>query len=75
MKYVKSDSTISVDYEGRLNDGKLFDTSIEDVAKKEGVYAKERTYEPLHFTLGKGMLIQGFEDAVIGMEEGQEKTD
>lgn len=74
MKKVKVGSVIDVDYEGRFDDGKLFDTSKADVAKKEGVYVEERDYAPLHVTLGQGMLIKGFEDALIDMEEGQEKT-
>jgi peptidylprolyl isomerase len=30
--------------------------------------------EPLEFTIGKGEVISGFENAVIGMEVGEEKT-
>ena len=74
MKTVKEDSTLDVDYEGRTSDGRLFDTSKEYIAKKEELHAEERQYEPLHITVGQGMLIKGFEDALIGMEEGQEKT-
>ena len=74
MKTVQNDSTVDVEYEGRLDDGTLFDTSKEEVAKKEGVYSEEREYTTLHITLGQGMLIKGFENALVGMEEGEEKT-
>lgn len=74
MKTVNKGSHVDVDYEGRLDDGRLFDTSKEDVAKAEGVYAEEREYSPLHITVGSGMLIKGFEAALIGMHEGEEKT-
>ncbi len=74
MKKVNKDSTVDVDYEGRTDDGKLFDTSKLDLAKKEGIFHEEREYAPLHATLGQGMLIKGFEEGLIGMEEGQEKT-
>ncbi|MBS3174412.1 peptidylprolyl isomerase [Candidatus Woesearchaeota archaeon] len=74
MKTVKENSTVDVDYEGRLEDGKLFDTSKENIAKEEGIYSEERPYEPLHVTLGEGMLIKGFENALIDMGEGEEKT-
>jgi peptidylprolyl isomerase len=30
--------------------------------------------EPIEFTIGKGEMIPGFENAVIGMEVGEEKT-
>ena len=74
MKVVKENSTIDVDYEGRLEDGTLFDTSKKEVAEKEGAYAEEREYTPLHVQLGNGSLIKGFESALIGMEEGETKT-
>lgn len=74
MKIVNEHSHVDVDYEGRLEDGRLFDTSKEDVAKQEGVYHEGREYTPLCVELGHGMLIKGFEDALIGMKEGEEKT-
>ena len=74
MKTVQQGSHVDVDYEGRLDDGTLFDTSIIDVARAEGVYVEEREYTPLHITVGEGMLIKGFEDALIGMHECEEKT-
>ena len=52
--------TVKVHYTGTLEDGTIFDTSLER--------------EPLEFTLGKGQLIAGFEQAVIGMQVGQLKT-
>lgn len=57
---VKSGDTISVDYTGKLQSGTVFDTS-------EG-------QAPLKFTVGSGMLIKGFDQAVIGMKVGEKKT-
>ena len=74
MKIVNEHSTLDVDYQGRLEDSSLFDTSIESVAKEEGKYDSRRDYQPLHVTLGQNMLIKGFENALIGMHEGEEKT-
>jgi peptidylprolyl isomerase len=51
---------VKVHYTGKLDDGRIFDTSIEG--------------EPLEFELGKGELIVGFEEAVIGMAPGDKKT-
>ncbi len=53
-------NTVKVHYTGTLEDGTTFDTSVER--------------EPLEFTLGQGMLIPGFEEAVKGMQVGQSKT-
>jgi peptidylprolyl isomerase len=49
-----------VHYSGKLDTGILFDTS-------DGS-------DPLQFELGSGCLIQGFEEAVVGMSPGESKT-
>lgn len=62
MSKVKDGDTVKVHYTGTLTEeGSVFDSS-------------EERGEPLEFTLGDGQLIPGFEDAVIGMEEGDETT-
>jgi peptidylprolyl isomerase len=53
-------STVHIHYTGRIEDGTVFDTS--------------RNRDPLSFTLGEGTVIPGFEDAVQGMKEGEEKS-
>jgi peptidylprolyl isomerase/FKBP-type peptidyl-prolyl cis-trans isomerase SlpA len=50
---------VQVHYTGRLEDGTKFDESEE---------------EPLSFTIGENRVIPGFEEAVTGMEAGDEKT-
>ncbi|WDP91583.1 MAG: peptidylprolyl isomerase [Desulfobacter sp.] len=57
---IKSGDTIAVDYTGKLENGEVFDTS-------EGK-------SPLTFTVGAGMLIKGFDSAVVGMKKGDSKT-
>jgi len=57
---IQSGDTIAVDYTGKHQDGKIFDSS-------EGK-------APLTFTVGAGMLINGFDTAVIGMKKGESKT-
>ena len=71
---VKKGDKVKVDYIGKLESGEVFDTSIENVAKEEGIYTPERPYEPLEFTVGEGQLIEGFEEAVLDMNVGDEKT-
>ncbi len=60
MQVVKAGDKVSVHYHGKLNNGTTFDSS-------EG-------REPLSFEVGKGMVIKGFDDAVLGMEPGSKKT-
>jgi FKBP-type peptidyl-prolyl cis-trans isomerase 2 len=58
---VAAGDTVSVEYEGKLQDGTVFDSS-------------EKAGKPFSFTVGAQQAIQGFDAAVIGMQEGQEKT-
>jgi len=57
---VRKGDTISVHYTGRFDDGSIFDSSLNRA--------------PLKFTVGAGQIIKGFDDAVIGMVEGEKKT-
>ncbi len=72
-KDVKQDSTVSVEYEGRLDDGTLFDTNNEEVAKKDKIYQPMRKYELLEVKMGQGYVIKGFEKGLLGMKEGEKK--
>jgi peptidylprolyl isomerase len=60
MARAREGDLVQVHFTGRLPDGTVFDTS-------EGK-------EPLEFEAGSKKLIPGFSMAVIGMEEGEERT-
>jgi FKBP-type peptidyl-prolyl cis-trans isomerase SlpA len=62
MEQIKEGASVSVNYTGRLEDGTIFDTSIQEGR------------EPLTATLGQGQLIPGFENGLIGMLVGEKKT-
>lgn len=74
-KTVKKGDNISVNYVGSYEDGKVFDTSIESVAKANELFNEGATYEPLKFTVGNtpSAVIEGFDEGVIGMKVGQTK--
>ncbi len=74
MAKAKSGDTVLVHYHGSFPSGEVFDTSLEEEAKSAGLYDSRRDYTPLRFTLGAGQVISGFNDAIIGMEPGEEKT-
>lgn len=74
QKTVKSGNTISIDYILKLQDGKVFDTSIESVAKENNVYNPDRSYKPYQFTVGRNETIKGIDEGVIGMKVGDTKT-
>jgi len=62
MKKIDVNSTVSVNYTGRLEDGTVFDSSLNPGR------------EPLSATLGQGALIPGFEKGLLGMIIGESKT-
>lgn len=57
---VKKGDTIKVEYTGKFEDGTVFDSS-----EKQG--------QPLEIAVGEGKVIPGFEEALVGMEPGEEK--
>lgn len=70
----KTGDNVSIDYTLTLPNGTLMDTSLEQVAKDGGIYNAERNYTPISFVIGSGDLINGFNDAVIGMKAGETKN-
>ncbi|MDR2696493.1 MAG: peptidylprolyl isomerase [Deltaproteobacteria bacterium] len=54
---IRQGDTVRVHYTGTLEDGAVFDSS--------------RDRDPLEFVLGKRMLIEGFEKALIGRQAGE----
>ena len=56
----KNGDSVTVHYTGKLSDGTIFDSS-------EGG-------DPLPVDLGSGQVIAGFEEALLGMSEGESKT-
>ncbi|MGB9965043.1 FKBP-type peptidyl-prolyl cis-trans isomerase [Halobacterium hubeiense] len=63
-------------YVGRFENGSVFATSDPEVAAEHGLLeaqGKDRDeYEPLSFTVGRGDVIEGLEDAVVGMHVDEE---
>ena len=61
---------VEVNYTGRLLDGKLFDTSIESVAKEGNAFNPQRPYGPFKFILGQGQVIKGWDEAIAMLSKG-----
>jgi len=60
MLKAQEGDTVTVVYQGLLDDGSVFDSAAED--------------EPLVFVLGEDKVLPGFEKALLGMTVGEQKT-
>ncbi|MAN58607.1 MAG: peptidylprolyl isomerase [Flavobacteriaceae bacterium] len=60
MSKVKANDTVRVHYTGKLDNGQVFDSSLER--------------DPLEIKLGEGRLIPGFENGLIDMQVNEKKT-
>lgn len=60
MEKVENGIYVSVDYKGTLQNGEVFDTS--------------RGRRPLEIQMGAGQLIEGFENALLGMSLNEKKA-
>ncbi len=53
--------------------GQLIDTSDAELAKKEGTFDPQRRYGALIVKVGKGEIIKGLDEALVGLDAGTEK--
>jgi FKBP-type peptidyl-prolyl cis-trans isomerase FkpA len=66
--------TVYVNYVGHTLDGKVFDSSIESVAKAANLQQMGRVYEPINFALGAKGVIPGWEEGLLLINEGGKAT-
>lgn len=59
---IKNGQTAEMEYTGMLDDGSVFDAT----SKHSG--------QPFSFVLGSGMVIKGWDQGVLGMKVGEERT-
>lgn len=76
----ESDTTLYINYTGRLLNGKVFDTTIKDTAVRYGIYSSGKTYEPVSvsvnvedytqttFTSSGSNMIDGFSYTISQMK-------
>jgi FKBP-type peptidyl-prolyl cis-trans isomerase SlyD len=66
---------VKVRYTGRIKEtGVVFDTTSEEVAKKEGIYDEKVTFKSQPIVIGAGHVLKGLDEALVGAEVGEEKT-
>ena len=65
-------SLILLDYTARIKDnGEIFETTIEEEAKKSNLHDPTRTYEPRLVSVGEGWVLKGLDEALTTIEVGQ----
>jgi FKBP-type peptidyl-prolyl cis-trans isomerase 2 len=82
---IKIGDQVTLDYTGKLPDGRIFDTSLWYVAQDDALYPKSltftyrsnETYKPFSMVAGKygaGGTIEGFAMGVVGLSVGDHRT-
>jgi FKBP-type peptidyl-prolyl cis-trans isomerase 2 len=71
---MKSGDFVYIEYTAKVSDsGEVFDTTKEDVAKKEGIFNERIKYGPLPIIIDAGFTIAGLNDAIKEMNVGEKK--
>ena len=73
VELVKEGDLVLIDYVIKVKEtGELIETTIRDVAEKEGLEVSSR-FEPKLAIPGRGYMLKAFEEQLIGMAAGEEK--
>ena len=60
---------VLVDYVGRVSEtGEVFDTTLEDIAKKEGLRQEGAIYEPSLIVIGEGLVLKALDESLVNLK-------
>ena len=66
---------ILIDYVGKVKEtGEVFDTTIEEIARKERLYKEGEIYEPKLIVLGEGWILKALEEEILKLDVGTKST-
>jgi len=66
---------ILLDYIAKVKEtSEVFDTTIEEVAKKERLYKEGEIYEPKLVVIGEGWVLKALDESLTNMEVGKTET-
>ena len=73
---ISTGDSVTIEYTARTGDCDVFDTSRQSIATKVGLTEThpDREYEAFTFEVGGGVVIEGLDEALIGLEEGARST-
>ena len=73
MPFKKGDFLL-IDYVARVSEtGEVFDTTLEEVAKEEGVYKEGALYEPMLVVVGEGWILKALDESLLNLELGKKE--
>lgn len=65
---------IKLSYTGKLQNGTVFDTTDANVAKEFGIYNEQANYGPETVIVGKGFIVPGLDEDLVGKDIGYKGT-
>lgn len=71
---IENGDFIRINYTGRLEDGMVFDTTDEEVAKEQDIYDENTRYDSFVIIVGKGHVVEGLDEDIVGKEAGYHGT-
>ena len=71
---IENEDFIRINYTGRLEDGTVFDTTDEEVAKEHDIYDENTHYDSFVIVVGKGHVVDGLDEDLVGKEAGYHGT-
>ena len=71
---IENEDFIRINYTGRLEDGMVFDTTDEEVAKEQDIYDENTRYDSFVIIVGKGHVVEGLDEDIVGKEAGYHGT-
>ncbi|OIO41483.1 hypothetical protein CO154_02180 [Candidatus Pacearchaeota archaeon CG_4_9_14_3_um_filter_31_7] len=68
---VKKNDFIEINFTGKIKDGKIFDTTVKEMAEKEKLESQHK-FEPFRLCVGQEMIISGVDSSFIGKKANEE---
>mgnify|MGYP000610232690 FL=1 len=72
MALINKGDFILMDYVAKIKEtNTVFDTSLAEVAKQNGIFRENFIYEPMLVVVGEGWVLKGLDEKLTGLEVGK----
>ncbi|MBI4738391.1 peptidylprolyl isomerase [Candidatus Woesearchaeota archaeon] len=70
---IKKGDFVEIEYTGQINNPKfVFDTTHQEIARKENIYNENTLYGPISVCIGENQILKGLDDSLENLEVGKE---